>query len=152
MSQTSACRTCGRPVRWVITAANNKKMPLDAKETPAGNIVLESGRAVVLGPGDKHPGLHYTSHFTTCPNPPKRDGRPNGRPQTRRSSASPDDVPSPTGISAALRSAEWQIRQAKAPKANAYIYLQAAAQVLVEQGVRPADIRAVVDGITRDHA
>jgi hypothetical protein len=67
------CRTCGASIWWVITE-NGKRMPLDTKATPGGNIHLYDGTAYVLdvkgqaivehrGNGDPL----YTSHFATCP-------------------------------------------------------------------------------------
>ena len=62
---TATCKSCGARIIWAITG-NGKKMPVDAKPTDKGNIVLEGEEpvAVYVDPGT---GTH-TSHFATCPN------------------------------------------------------------------------------------
>jgi hypothetical protein len=69
-----ACRSCGAHVIWVLTKAG-KGMPLDAKPSAAGNLVLEfpddprdAPSVRPVKPGDLSEGLaRYTSHFATCP-------------------------------------------------------------------------------------
>lgn len=65
MNPTATCKSCKAAIIWCITG-NGKKMPVDAKQNPAGNIVLEgeAPTAVYVDPGT---GTH-TSHFATCPN------------------------------------------------------------------------------------
>lgn len=70
----SACRSCGAPVRWVITS-RGKRMPLDAEPVDDGNVVLDmSDRndpvAIVVPPEQilVEDGPRYVSHFATCPN------------------------------------------------------------------------------------
>jgi hypothetical protein len=66
---TAKCKSCGAAVTWCVTSTG-KKMPVDAKEAPGGNVVLEKHPlyrepfARVVAPGT---GKH-TSHFATCPN------------------------------------------------------------------------------------
>lgn len=63
------CSTCGAPIRWAKTA-KGKPIPLDAEPRDDGNIVLERGVAIVLGPlerlqrGEK---TLFVTHFVTCP-------------------------------------------------------------------------------------
>lgn len=74
----SACRSCGRPVRWAVTA-NGKRMPLDVDGVPGGNVVLHpppepdgphlakvyrDTEAAVAAEGE---ATRYLSHFATCP-------------------------------------------------------------------------------------
>lgn len=62
------CRSCGKPVDWVTTESG-KKMPLDEKPDPSGNIVLIHGIAHVLKKGEEPlERPTRTSHFATCPN------------------------------------------------------------------------------------
>ena len=73
----SNCRTCGRPIIWVVFASG-KKNPLDANpDMTAGTVILtgELGDrgtpiAKVIGVNEarQYPGARYTSHFATCPN------------------------------------------------------------------------------------
>lgn len=64
-----ACRSCGKPVEWVNTETG-KKMPLDEKPDPSGNIILKNGVAHVLKKDELPPpkSNRYFSHFSTCPN------------------------------------------------------------------------------------
>lgn len=76
MKPNSRCRSCGAPVRWVITEANGKQMPLDPEGVPDGNVWVDhwkAGMPVVKMAmmGDAVPAnvlTRYVSHFTTCPN------------------------------------------------------------------------------------
>jgi hypothetical protein len=69
-----ACRSCGAPIRWVVTTSG-KRMPLDPAPHVNGNVVplrdrLEKGRdpiAMVLPhPPTDQPA--WLSHFATCAN------------------------------------------------------------------------------------
>lgn len=64
MNIDAKCRSCGAAIIWAVTG-NGKKMPVDAKPTTDGNLVLEGTEptAVYVDPGT---GTH-TSHFATCP-------------------------------------------------------------------------------------
>ena len=33
---------CGAAIRWVTTAKNGKRVPLDAEPTPLGNVVMRN--------------------------------------------------------------------------------------------------------------
>ena len=75
----SACRSCGAPVEWSITAAFARRMPLDLGEHEDGNSAVVGRDAkgapivVVLGPDDlarvRELGVVELrrSHFQTCP-------------------------------------------------------------------------------------
>lgn len=64
----STCATCGSPVRWARTAASGKRIPLDPRPRPDGNLALQGSpqRAVVV-PTDSPIQPRYVTHFTTCP-------------------------------------------------------------------------------------
>lgn len=74
MRADAECRSCGAPIRWVLTA-NGRRMPLDAKAVPHGNIWIvgmkQSIPIVEVGatPDDVPSGepLRFTAHFVTCP-------------------------------------------------------------------------------------
>jgi hypothetical protein len=53
-----------------VTTASGKKMPLDSKPDPNGNVILRQGVAHVLKRGETPDTgtTRYTSHFSTCPN------------------------------------------------------------------------------------
>ena len=56
------CKSCGAPVRWVVTA-NGRNMPLDRAPVRAFRIVTGvDGREVA-----EHAGDLFQSHFSTCP-------------------------------------------------------------------------------------
>ena len=66
----SECRSCGAPITWAITD-QGRRIPLDAKPNPAGNIRLDLTHAHILTKSDNYNGPRYTSHFATCPNADK---------------------------------------------------------------------------------
>lgn len=76
------CGGCGKPVIWTITAANNKRMCVDAEPTLRGNLILMH-RVVGNAPtsrmqdadelrqrDDEKLGMaqrvRFVSHFATC--------------------------------------------------------------------------------------
>lgn len=68
----SDCRSCGAAIRWAISKATGKWIPIDPTPTLDGNLALEPGanadEARAYTPEDA--ALHrprYTSHFATCP-------------------------------------------------------------------------------------
>lgn len=75
MRADAECRSCHAPIRWVVTAATGKRMPIDPTPVPDGNVWIdhiEAGLPVV------HVGLShddvprsepcaYQSHFVSCP-------------------------------------------------------------------------------------
>ena len=73
MPETSRCRNCHARIHWVESAVSRQMVPLDYDSVPDGNIVLEGGKAVVVGPPDLFvtppPGPRYRSHYETCPQP-----------------------------------------------------------------------------------
>lgn len=70
----TTCRSCHQPVRWVITNAKGRRMPLDPEPVPDGNVWIdhiEGGVPVVevaLTHDDvpRSVALTYVSHFVTC--------------------------------------------------------------------------------------
>jgi hypothetical protein len=66
------CRSCGAPIRWVVTY-QGRRMPVDVEPAKDGNIVLEGDTAVAVGKPAKRlaygrPGTPlYRSHFASCP-------------------------------------------------------------------------------------
>ena len=63
----NACRSCGRPVRFVESAVSGRVMILDGEPSDKGNVTIdENGQArVVSTPLDG--SARYLSHFATCP-------------------------------------------------------------------------------------
>lgn len=67
------CRSCGAPIKWVLTTTG-KNMPLDPIPTVDGNCWVERwdhGVPVVQVTSGFVPGripMRYTSHFASCPN------------------------------------------------------------------------------------
>lgn len=73
----TTCKTCPAEILWVHTA-NGSMMPVDAAPNPGGNVlVMRTATGLhgyVLGK-DRQPdprGTLHTTHWATCPNPPKR--------------------------------------------------------------------------------
>lgn len=75
----SACRSCGAPIEWAVTAAFGRRMPLDLGEHEDGNAAVV-GRdprgapiVAVLGVDDLTRVREFgtvalrRSHFQTCP-------------------------------------------------------------------------------------
>jgi hypothetical protein len=68
------CRSCGAEIIWAKTKSG-KAMPIDAKPSPNGNLVLRKlagGRdchvgIFAVGPDAPHVEPRYVSHFSTCP-------------------------------------------------------------------------------------
>lgn len=71
----SACRDCGRPVRWVETR-EGRRLPLDPASNPRGDVRLDGRRGVVLAgrEADVARRMHeplYLRHAATCPRTPR---------------------------------------------------------------------------------
>lgn len=68
------CASCKADVLWVVTE-RGKRMPLDTKPDPQGNIVLgqddlvEHRQVAYVRPPGTYP-IMYRSHFVTCPHAP----------------------------------------------------------------------------------
>lgn len=72
------CRSCERPIVWVVSDRSGKAMPLDPEPAPFGNIRLVHrvdapalARVLNLAElvrADETDELLYLSHFATCPN------------------------------------------------------------------------------------
>lgn len=71
------CRSCQRPIIWVVVAKSGVRMPLDATPTPDGQVVLDGpcGSARALKKGEPYQGLRYASHHATCPDGPAWRGQ-----------------------------------------------------------------------------
>jgi len=69
------CRSCRAPVRWVVTAANGRRMPLDPDPVKDGNVWIDGMQdgvplvKVALCADDvpRNVPIRYVSHFVTCP-------------------------------------------------------------------------------------
>lgn len=78
------CRSCGKPITWVVVAKSGKKMPLDTQQFLDGNIAPlgtsdgPSGLPLVQyvsgpPPSPQFDSLYpppvprYKSHFASCP-------------------------------------------------------------------------------------
>ena len=74
MRSDGVCRSCGAPVRWVVTDATGKRMPLNPAPTADGNVwVLRYedeipivAVAATLFDVPTAEAFKYTSHFATC--------------------------------------------------------------------------------------
>lgn len=82
------CRSCHKPVIWVVVAKSGARMPIDATPTDDGQVVLDGpqGTARALKKGEAYDGLRYSSHHATCPDGPawrgqKREQLPLGLPE-----------------------------------------------------------------------
>jgi len=76
MRAASKCRACEAPIRWAVTEATGKRIPLNAEADPEGNIYVDrwmaDGTPVVIVVSDladipRCEALRYTTHFATCP-------------------------------------------------------------------------------------
>jgi len=77
--QVARCRDreCEAPIIWAITAGRGKPMPVDATESPDGNILLtladgaDTPVATAVSPYAPPlggwPGTLHHSHMETCP-------------------------------------------------------------------------------------
>lgn len=66
------CRSCNAEIEWAISHATGRPMPVDAKPTPNGNLVVIGGVARAFTDDDAR--VHRerrTSHFATCPDAQK---------------------------------------------------------------------------------
>lgn len=71
---SAQCRSCRADITWAVTE-RDKRIPVDAKPTPDGNLVLLGGgrggapMAVAFDPA-RHAGKQrFQSHWASCPNP-----------------------------------------------------------------------------------
>jgi hypothetical protein len=73
--ELTRCRSCYRPV-WFVLTEKNKLMPLDpdpqAKGPAVGpvgqaNVLIRGGRAHVVRADEAWEGELYASHFSSCP-------------------------------------------------------------------------------------
>lgn len=65
------CQACGAEIFFVKSEHSERRIPLDAKPRPDGNVVLLPGsRARYLrkdAPPAENGSKRYVSHFATCP-------------------------------------------------------------------------------------
>lgn len=70
------CSSCHQEIRWAVTEATGRRMPLDPELVPNGNVLIvdrmtdghETPIVRVLKKGDPAPeGGAYVSHFSSCP-------------------------------------------------------------------------------------
>ena len=67
MTQIATCKSCGARVMWCVTTTG-KRMPVDARESPRGNLTLALQPDGELLARYTYPGTGtHTSHFATCP-------------------------------------------------------------------------------------
>ena len=77
---TNQCRGCGAEVIWIRTAANRRRMPVDAepvwiRKAAGGNTFVTTEGEIIFGEkvGDAYDDPEtelieaYESHFATCP-------------------------------------------------------------------------------------
>ena len=94
-TEPSSCRFCMDPILWVEWPKSGKRLPVNAKPSDDGDIVVTLRQSENKLLAEKfNPSLHsgrrrYASHFTTCANaaPPKSAGKPVVKPDEF------DDVP-----------------------------------------------------------
>ncbi len=81
IGKPGVCSSCGRPIRWAVTSANHKPVPLAPDPVPGGNIILIPGvveQDPLHGPvqmarqlrRDEQPPAgvdRYQPHFASCP-------------------------------------------------------------------------------------
>jgi hypothetical protein len=67
------CRACHLPVRWAITAARGKSIPLNPDPSPDGTVLIEKIEGADVARGwtpvgrECPPDVLYVVHFVTCP-------------------------------------------------------------------------------------
>lgn len=71
MLTVAKCKSCNADIVWSYTR-NAKRMPVDAKPDPKGNIVLTerdgaAPSASYVGSFEQTDAPHYFSHFMSCP-------------------------------------------------------------------------------------
>lgn len=77
LAPVQQCRSCRAPIVWSVTKHAGKRLPLNPKPSPMGNVrvelnssvlyaelVLAAYREALLAEGQPL----YVSHFATCPN------------------------------------------------------------------------------------
>lgn len=71
--QVSTCKSCGAPMRWVVTQ-KKKRMPIDDNPHAEGRFVIDDEHSTTpnvrfLKQGEEYEGDRFTSHFETCDAP-----------------------------------------------------------------------------------
>ncbi len=65
------CRSCKAAIIWTLSAANTRRLPVDAIPTPRGNLQLHldhQGDIISTVVKNKMGALLHMAHFATCPN------------------------------------------------------------------------------------
>lgn len=90
---TCKSKSCRAPILWAHTVGDDKRMPLDAKPTATGNVLIHISEeqpprlmAAVLTRGQVDGARSdgktlYRSHFASCPD---ADGHRRNRSKTKR--------------------------------------------------------------------
>lgn len=75
MNADANCRSCKAPIRWCVTDATGKRMPIDPEPVADGNIwvIRHEDGMPVIGVALTRDGVPasepfaYVSHFVNCP-------------------------------------------------------------------------------------
>lgn len=109
-SRTS-CRRCGSPIRFVLTGAHDREMPIDPLPHATGNVVLHRvpglvrPRAEVLGEVlESSPWPRYRPHFATCP---EQQRVPVGPTSAEEAEVAAERAAHPLIIQLTIRSTTW---------------------------------------------
>jgi hypothetical protein len=70
----ATCSTCGAPIIWAHTT-KGKRIPLDAKPHPDGNVMLTGGGTAVVAGKSQNGARRYMPHHATCSHPVRRGRR-----------------------------------------------------------------------------
>lgn len=70
----NTCRACGAPIRWAITTAKGRRIPLDPEPRPDGNLHLDYYVDYIAkdDPAPPPASQRYVAHFATCPKRARR--------------------------------------------------------------------------------
>jgi hypothetical protein len=82
----ATCRSCEAEITWGVVTPSLRRIPLDLKPVPDGNVIIDGGgTARVLRAGEDAPegALRYRTHYATCPNAAQhRHAKPKPAPAT----------------------------------------------------------------------
>lgn len=102
---------CNAPIRWVLTGAHDRQMPIDPLPHRAGNVVLHRvpglirPRAEVLGHvDDASPWPRYRPHFATCPD---QQRVPVGPTREEEAEVAAERAEHPMFVALTIRSTTW---------------------------------------------
>lgn len=107
----SSCRRCKAPLRFVLTGAHDREMPIDPLPHSAGNVVLHRvpglmrPRAEVLGRVDDASAWpRYRPHFATCPDAARE---PVGPTREEEAEVASERAAHPMFVALTIRSTTW---------------------------------------------